>query len=217
MQAPQISCALTHLEKTVVLQCHAQDYLTEEIKHSGTYYELPILETIRRNFPRHGTIIDAGANIGNHAAFFGQYLTFDRLVCFEPFPDSCVLLKANVGHFAEIHQIALGDEPKCCGMTVYPGNLGMCDLVPDSPGEIEMRTLDSYNFESVTLIKIDVENTFMQMLKGALRTIQKYHPLLLIEGDFYEIFPILQGEGYACLAYWHMGSRNLLFKCLSRN
>ena len=45
----------------------------------------------------------------------------------------------------------------------------------------EQRTLDSFNFTDVDLIKIDVEGTELFVLQGATNTIQKYQPVVQVE------------------------------------
>jgi FkbM family methyltransferase len=45
----------------------------------------------------------------------------------------------------------------------------------------QQRTIDSFNFEDVDLIKIDVEGTELFVLKGAIDTIKKYQPVVQVE------------------------------------
>ena len=84
----------------------------------------------------------------------------------------------NVLHFA----IALGDEQKT--VTAYSG------VILDNPSDIkgnarekqvEQRTLDSFYFDTVDLIKIDVEGHEYRVLKGAKKTIDKCSPTIIIE------------------------------------
>ena len=51
------------------------------------------------------------------------------------------------------------------------------DRVRRQPG----LTLDSFGFSDVSLIKIDVERHEIEVLKGAERTIQEWHPALIVE------------------------------------
>lgn len=46
---------------------------------------------------------------------------------------------------------------------------------------VEQRTLDSYNFEDVDIIKIDVEGYELLVLEGAQQTIEKNRPIIQIE------------------------------------
>jgi FkbM family methyltransferase len=47
--------------------------------------------------------------------------------------------------------------------------------------EVELRTLDSYWFDAVTLIKIDVEGHEYSVIEGAVETIRISKPALLVE------------------------------------
>jgi FkbM family methyltransferase len=207
---------ISHLGRKFTIACHNDDYITSEIHQTGTFYEIPVLETIRRNFPSHQTVVDIGSNIGNHALFFLNFLKLTRLVCFEPYVPSFNLLKRNLGTDAELHNVALGECEATCEMNVVKGNLGMCDIIIGEGGAIQVKTLDSYDFQDVTLLKIDVENSHLKVIRGALATIRRCRPVIWMEADFYEVFPLLQGIGYVCAGYWHLGSHNLLFVPLKR-
>jgi len=47
--------------------------------------------------------------------------------------------------------------------------------------EINTRTLDSYNFNNITLIKIDVEAHELEVLMGAKETITRNKPVIFVE------------------------------------
>lgn len=47
--------------------------------------------------------------------------------------------------------------------------------------KIEVRTLDSYNLTNITMIKIDVENFELNVLKGGIETIKRNKPIIFIE------------------------------------
>jgi hypothetical protein len=47
--------------------------------------------------------------------------------------------------------------------------------------EVVVRTLDSYAFEEVRIIKIDVEGSEMEVLDGGRETIRRYRPPLIVE------------------------------------
>jgi hypothetical protein len=49
--------------------------------------------------------------------------------------------------------------------------------------DIEVRTLDSYQFSDVDIIKIDVEGMEVPLLQGAEQTIRRNRPWILIEGN----------------------------------
>ena len=58
--------------------------------------------------------------------------------------------------------------------------------------EIEVRTLDSYNFKDISLIKVDVEGFEQEFIRGSFKTIEKLHPTIAISvyhqpNDFWKI------------------------------
>ena len=83
----------------------------------------------------------------------------------------------NVTH----REIALGDEEK--QVKAYSG------VITDKPRKeakeriVQQKTLDSFNFTMVDLIKIDVEGHEFRVLKGGENTINKYSPIIIIEDN----------------------------------
>lgn len=193
---------IKHAGREVPLYVHDNEYISNVIRSSESFFELPILDWLGRSFPHHKTIVDVGANIGNHAVFFKEFLTFDRLICFEPFPPNLDLLKLNLGSRAEYHQVALSSHEGKCGLRYRPDNLGMVSIDESIPGETPLKTLDSYQFNDVTLLKIDVEEHHTETLKGCRETLKRCQPVALLEGNFDELFPIIADLQYVCIALW---------------
>jgi hypothetical protein len=46
---------------------------------------------------------------------------------------------------------------------------------------VDIRTLDSFHFEDITLLKIDVEGSELDVLKGGVETIKTFRPAIWIE------------------------------------
>ena len=89
------------------------DYI-QRYQRAGEFFEASELELIRQHF-NGGTYIDVGANIGNHAVYFGQLPNCSKVLAFEPNPASLRLLKINVllNHLdekIEVHPYALGQS-----------------------------------------------------------------------------------------------------------
>jgi hypothetical protein len=57
------------------------------------------------------------------------------------------------------------------------------DGSPVSQLEVEMRTLDSYKFENIALVKIDVEGHELSVLAGAKDTLIRSNPFVIIETE----------------------------------
>ena len=77
---------------------------------------------------------------------------------------------------------------------------GMGDVKTQS---VSTRRLDSYGFANIGFIKIDVEGHELAVLKGALNTIERCHPALLIEieerhrpGGLAAVRDLLEAHGY---------------------
>ena len=49
-----------------------------------------------------------------------------------------------------------------------------------------LKTLDSYRLK-LTILKIDVEGFEMDVLRGAIKTIKRYHPKIIIETHTYKL------------------------------
>ena len=102
-------------------------------------------------------------------------------------------MRALLGSRARIETVALSSSAGTGVMRIpyvggaYGGSLGsLSDLaVPDeivsSSYDVELSTLDSYGFDDVAFIKIDVEGHEEAVLAGADDTLIRAKPVLLIE------------------------------------
>lgn len=182
------------------------DTVSEHIEAHRFWFERQVLEHIATKHPIQGTIVDVGANIGNHTLFFATHTTCRRIVAFEPHPDNMEVLRANVSLVQpglEVHAIAcaLGSSDGECGLHMnYDTNLGMVRVV-EGVGT-EMRRLDSYGFDDVSLIKIDVEGMEPHVLSGAVHTIRRWRPTIVLEATsvqaLHQSMSVLAPLGYVC-------------------
>ena len=141
-----------------------------------------------------GTCLDVGANIG----VISQALLASghNVVAFEPQPELYSILCENMAA-ASIRELqgkainsAVGNEAGVATMPkVYysaKGNFGGLGLFEKSMYgniEVEVNTIDSYNFTDVGFIKIDVEGYEYETLVGATETINRCRPIMYIEDD----------------------------------
>ena len=154
-------------------------------------------------------IIDAGANIGAYSYAFLNKTEDGLVVSFEPNQDAFECLSYNLQFYKNsvVFNCALGDKSGKVSI-VKDKNAGATHCVFDPVGDINMRTIDSYNLQKVDFIKIDVEGFESFVLTGAIKTIQKFKPTMLIEinrgaleknGMTSEnIFSFLYMMGYSC-------------------
>ena len=175
------------------------EFVSDQIQSKGDYFEIEELSEISAMFPNQSTILEIGANIGNHAAFYEKYLKFDRLVCFEPIKWNADLLRQNTSH--EVVECGLWHEETRVNFNVYNDNMGCCQVGTPNENGIELKTLDSFQFTDVTFIKIDVENAESHVLAGAIQTLIINKPTLWIEANltisYLSCNKILHSLGYA--------------------
>lgn len=131
--------------------------------------------------------LDIGANIGvisqalEHSGF--------KVEAFEPQPEVFALLRKNIRGPA--HNMALADKEGTVKMPApdfdeeYNFGSAACGTVSKNRGgvQVPVRTLDSYNFNNVGVIKIDVEGFEERVLRGAAETIRRCKPILYLEDD----------------------------------
>jgi precorrin-6B methylase 2 len=65
-----------------------RDHVQESLVR-GTFYELHQLLLHRHLIPMHSTVIDIGANCGNHTIFYARHTNACKIYPFEPNPGEC--------------------------------------------------------------------------------------------------------------------------------
>ncbi len=141
-------------------------------------YDILLKHVANRKLRR---IIDIGAWWGPWSLFWQPHA--EKLELFEPNKRILPMLENNISTYdnCTLHKTALGESKGTVSMG-YETHSGT-NHVTDSKGDTEIRTLDSYNFHSVDVIKIDVEGYEMPVLKGAEHTIMANSPIIQIEGN----------------------------------
>lgn len=143
------------------------------------------------------TIIDVGANMGETIMNFSNIVgTKGEVYGFEPDRinhERCTdNLKLNNFKNIILNNVGLGDVPGQFKIRVdTPSNRGgnrISNSTDDTNTEIiNVITLDDYvnnnKLHRVNLIKIDVEGFELNVLKGAIKTLNQYKPILFIELD----------------------------------
>lgn len=148
--------------------------------NKGIFYEEPLLTYLEDKYPNLKSVVDVGANVGNHSAFFKKVMRVKEVVAFEPNEDNFRIAEALMGRTMPILNVALSDKAGRATSHSSPGNMGASYCISDEEGTIEVQTLDSYEL-SPDLIKIDAENMESQVLFGAKETIQRSKPILIVE------------------------------------
>lgn len=130
--------------------------------------------------------LDIGANCGVMAQAL-EFMGFE-CVAFEPQPLVAEVCKKNIG--GVVYNYALGSEPAVAKMPKLryedSNNIGGMSIGSASiygTIDVEVRTLDSFHFENVGFIKLDVEGFEEQVLIGGRETILRDKPVLYVEDD----------------------------------
>lgn len=129
--------------------------------------------------------VDIGANCGIWTRVMAR--CFPLVTAFEPNPEAveCFWLNNIEGHDDRsrivLYEGALGAESGRLRLDTKLRSSGFTRADPEGDFEVEVRTLDSLNLRDVDFIKIDVEGFEHPVVKGAVETIRKYRPLLIVE------------------------------------
>jgi FkbM family methyltransferase len=141
--------------------------------------------------PCRGMAVDAGANFGLYSWYLSKI--YPRVVAFEPNPEAATpLLAARLSNVEVIHEglsSQAGSAKLWIPMSkgVMMAGWGSLDRenLPGADKAIELSiqlcTLDSYQFQGVGFIKIDVEGHELEVLRGGEQTIKQCRPKLVVE------------------------------------
>lgn len=205
---------------------------------SEAFYHLPVdkydfqtTELIRKHLKKDSNCIDIGANLGHilmeivAAAPKGQHFAF------EPIPDLYTLLQKRFSKNTTVYNYALSDKKGSTTFNYYPGRPAVSGFrernnqIGQEPTllSVQVEKLDDLIPENlkIDLIKIDVEGAEFEVLKGAMKVLQKNQPLVLFEcglggADVYgttpdDIFNLFASCGMALSTIEYFNARKLPF------
>lgn len=168
------------------------DYITKKIKKQGLYEKLT-LDFLREYLSpiNEPVIADIGSNIGNHALDFATYA--GRVYCFKPigFIHSVLLENVKINQLENIVVInkALSDSAGEDSIYICDNNVGASSILNRGQQEncvkiekiIGDKFFEEQGLERLDFVKIDVEGHEKYALKGILKTIKKYRPIIMME------------------------------------
>jgi len=150
-------------------------------------------------------ILDCGAYVGDSTLVFEKFYNPRRIYAFEPMKENYQKLLQTISFMGlkKVIPVQRGITDKksiakinLCGVASY------LEENPETYHTIETTDIDSFceeNFVEPGIIKMDIEGCELSAIRGALNTIKKYKPILLISiyhtpEDFFEIKPLLERE-----------------------
>lgn len=165
-------------------------------------------------------------DIGTHVGLWSMHLEylFDAVECFEPVSTFSDILPHNMRTDKwALHRVALGNEDGEVSIKVPRHQTGASHIDTgsnhprpkydatgdfDLHADIPLRTLDSFGFDDVDFIKIDVEGFERFVIEGAEQTIKAHRPVLVVEQKGNDVaFGDMPGAAVGVLKSW--GAREL--------
>ena len=172
--------------------------MIKQVIVAGYAWERHQAELFEEHVEPGSVAVEVGAHIGSHTVSLARLVgPWGRVYAFEP--------QRKI--YRELyHNLALNGLTNVVPLRYAIGNGGtrIIEMNPATPGNeggtgvgaggdrAELRSLDSFGFERVSLLKIDVEHYENEVLAGAVDTIRRNRPVILIEimgGEDYETAP----------------------------
>ena len=187
--------------------CRYFDTIQMTIARDDYFYDGGNLEYLRKNIIKpEMTILDIGANIGNHTVFFARKCEAAHIFCIEPQKDVYKILERNItlnnlSSVCTVYNLALGERLGKADIAFYNrANCGGTTLAMSEGGDIEVSTLDNMDLPAIDFVKIDVEGFEYNVLKGGGKLLRSMSPILYIEiadENFNKVNTLLSSYGYA--------------------
>lgn len=147
-----------------------------------------ILIWLIENFNTSQTMIDIGAKKGKWFRSIKKHFPKNQSYVFEPIPNNYDKLKKTLaGTNCNLYKVALSDKEGTMSFFVDLDAIAWSGLKKQKNNGnykeiiVEVKKLDSFNFDNVGFIKIDVEGNELFTLNGAIQTIQKNRPIIYFE------------------------------------
>lgn len=175
--------------------------ITEYMTQKNKLWEDWLEKYIKEAYVENTNMIDVGAHIGTFSLLMSKYISKNsNIYSFEPVYSEFLLknvLENNLTEKIKIFPIGLSNKSEKLrggfinflkktnyGFTQIDklDKLDKLDKIDEnSQLYIDVKTLDSLNIDNVSFIKIDVEGSERMVLEGAINTIIKNLPTILIE------------------------------------
>jgi FkbM family methyltransferase len=178
------------------LNCIKNDTaITNYAKEKNKLWEHWLEKYIKECYKENTNMIDIGANIGTFSLMMSRYISSGSYIySFEPVYHNILnmnIKQNNLENKIKSFDIGLSNKSeKLQGGFIdfsVESNYGFTQIsnlekaTSDTKLIINVETLDSFNIDNVSFIKIDVEGSERQVLEGSINTIHRCKPTILIE------------------------------------
>ena len=159
----------------------------------GEYIEAEV-ETLLKLCRPGDIVVEVGANIGCDTVPIARHVgNAGRVVAFEPqriiYQMLCANLALNAIWNVEAYQRGVGDTDKVMGVLAIdytkPNNFGGMALREEIADREPVRvvSIDSVKMKRLDLLKVDVEGMEIDVIHGAVDTIDQFRPIIYMEND----------------------------------
>lgn len=178
------------------IELPADDWLCRALA-KGSFYEADLLLALAPHLHPERVAFDVGAHVGNHSRFLAH---FGPVAAFEADPRLWPYWQANVAGAPFAADSRLFER----AVTAADGALigaerdsltGRMAFTAGRPGRTETVTLDTVAQVfglPVGAIKLDIEGGELDALRGAVRTLTEYRPVLAVEAKTTELHRALR-------------------------
>lgn len=185
-------------------------------------WEPEITDLLKQYLPKEGTFLDIGANIGYHSLFAASLLSeTGSVIAFEPLPrlysQMSKSVRENSFTHVTIHNVALSNKEGFGELSLVDENIGASSLQSvqqersvSEVVKVSLNKLDNYlpTLTRVDLIKIDIEGSEFEALKGGRELLETYKPVIILEfspqvyekealGKSLDLFNFIKNLGYS--------------------
>jgi len=183
--------------KLIDNQFYIPDNMEQYLGDNNALPEDLVIEWCKENIKESERFIDIGAHVGTYTWSVAPYCK--EVIAFEPTRHNYNMMCANIAlanlsHKVQTHNIGLSSEDTYLTFHERDSDGGTNGFDTPYLGEgntqrLQVKQLDSFIIEDIGLIKIDVEGHELEVLKGALRTIQMngFPPILFECWDIPEL------------------------------
>ena len=148
--------------KPTLVECGEED--TQPTQRKGA---LKYVQSWRR-------CVDIGSNVGMWTRELAQ--KFKLVYCFEPNPNFNECFRRNITeNNVKLFEFGLSNKEHTASQEFNSTQ------ITNTPGDVQCRTLDSFNLNDIDFIKIDVDGFEIEVLEGAVETITRNKPVINIE------------------------------------
>ena len=161
--------------------------MIKQVIVAGYPWERHLLELFERHVAPGTVVVEVGAHIGTHPVPMSRLVgPWGRVYAFEPqrkiYRELHHNLALNGINNAVILRYAVGaGGTRIIEMNPSTGGNEGGTGVGQGGDRAELRALDGFGFEQVSLLKIDVEGYEDQVIEGAIDTIRRNRPVIVLE------------------------------------